>query len=89
MVRPRTVNLRDPKNILCCRLAMLGFSQHVIQKRTGLTPSRVAYRLRKTDIRIRDYREARTPIADVVIAKTEEATLREIEHRLRPLLRGR
>ena len=82
----RRINYNATENFLCCRLALLGFSTKLIMRKCSLSKSQVLYRLNKTGIRRWDYRNGESEIAAFVIQKTKDATKRELEQRLRPLL---
>lgn len=82
----RRINYRGSDTFLCCRLALLGFSTKLIMRKCSLTKSQVVYRLKKVQIHLRDYRNGESEIATVVIERTQQATKRDLEQRLRPLL---
>jgi len=82
----RRINYGAAENFLCCRLALLGFSTGLIMRKCDLTESQVFYRLRKAGIRRWDYRNGDSEIAGIVIEQTKQATRRDLEQRLRPLL---
>lgn len=82
----RRIDYRAAENFLCCRLALLGFSTALIVRKCNLSKSQVCYRLRKAGIRRWDYRNGESEIAGFVIKQTQQATRRDLETRLRPLL---
>ena len=82
----RRINYRAADTFLCCRLALLGFSTKLIMEKCHLSKPQVLYRLRKVRIRLRDYRNGNSEIASIVIQRTEQATKKDLEERLRPLL---
>ena len=59
--------LSDPDDFHACLLATLGFSVKVITQQTGLSGGRVYYRLKKAQIKIKEYRNGVSPIAQLVI----------------------
>ena len=82
----RRINYLAAENFLCCRLALLGFSTKLIMRKCDLSRSQVLYRLKRAGIRRWDYRNGESEIANVVIQRTQQATKRDLETRLRPLL---
>lgn len=80
------VNYRAAETFLCCRLALLGFSTKLIMRKCALTKAQVIYRLHKAGIHLRDYRNGESEIANLVIQRTKDATKKDLEERLRPLL---
>ncbi len=56
-------------NKRCVYLLHWGFSVSCIQKETGLTPSKIMYRAKAKNIRIRDYRNGSGPKAIVLLSK--------------------
>jgi len=81
------INYLQKENFLCCRLGALGFSTRFIEKQTGLSAGQIGYRLRRVGIRRRDYREGVSQIAKWLLDKTKVGVDRNIEERLRPLLK--
>jgi hypothetical protein len=51
-----------------CRLANAGFSSTYIGSKTGYSVGQVSYRLKKANIRLRDYRQGNSDTAEYVLA---------------------
>ena len=51
----------------CVVLGALGFSADNIGQQCGLSRGQVYYRMRKAGLRLRDYRDGRTPVAKAVV----------------------
>lgn len=57
-------------------MAEFGFSAKAILKETGITQSVLSYRLKQFGIRLADYREARSTVANAVITGTKKSIAR-------------
>lgn len=76
------------QDIACIIDARLGFSHDLIAKRTGLSKSTVAYRLKIWGVHVGDYRNGRTALSQRVLAAAEADSKRmlgEIKHHLKDM----
>ncbi len=83
------VDLKELNNRICINLARMGFSDKLIQQRTGFTPCQIHYRLSKAGVTRREYRLGESEIGQMVVNGTEENTRKRLEEmriKLRPLL---
>ena len=83
------INYRSHETFFCLHLGALGFATKLIERRTGLSHSQISYRLHRAGIRLRDYREGTTPIAQIVIDKTEEVVTKRVLAKIRSLLESK
>lgn len=69
MIGARTfTNKTRSEDIACILGARLGFSVDCIAQRNGLTPAQVRYRMKLFGIKLSDYRNGRTPLAERILA---------------------
>lgn len=84
--QPRSVDLFGGDDFECVLLGSLGFSTRLIQNRTGLTPSQVAYRLRRAGVKRADYRNGESTLATSVYRNSRNLAMPSVEAQLRDVL---
>lgn len=67
----------------CAYLGALGFSTRYIEQRTGLTPGKVTYRLKKATIKRVDYRNGESIYARIIINNLRPTLQNELTHYLK------
>ena len=85
-VHARRVNLLHGEDFHCAILASLGFSSHLIQKRTGLTPGQIGYRLRMGSIKRQDYRNGDSQLADRILSQSHRVAVTEVRAHIKNVL---
>ena len=87
MIGARTfTNKTRAEDVACIIYGRLGFSLALIAKRTGLTKAAVSYRLKLLNVKLADYRNGESPLAERIIdaANAESLVLiEEIRKRIR------
>jgi hypothetical protein len=63
------IDWMHPDNKKCMDLIGWGLSLECIQRETGLSPSRIMYRAKAKDMKIRDFRNGIGPKAVVLLSK--------------------
>lgn len=86
-----TLNTNDFRAAL---LGSMGFSADHIQRKTGLTPCQVQYRLRKAGVRLTDYRDGTSSsarqimiIAEDTVGKRLKSDLDKLEDTIKATLK--
>lgn len=83
---PRRVNLLNGSDFKCALLGSLGFSTRLIMTHTDLTPSQIAYRLRKGEIRRSDYRNGDSAIANNMLQRARVVAVPALKEHLRTVI---
>lgn len=83
---PRRVNLLNGSDFKCALLGSLGFSTRLIMAHTDLTPSQIAYRLRKGEIRRSDYRNGDSAIANNMLQRARVVAVPALKEHLRTVI---
>lgn len=83
---PRRVNLLNGSDFKCALLGSLGFSTRLIMTHTDLTPSQIAYRLRKGEIRRSDYRNGDSAIAHNLLQRARVVAVPALKEHLRTVI---
>lgn len=65
--KPIRVTWTNDDELRCAILAGMGFSTKFIMEETGLTQSQIGYRLKKGQIKRRDYRDGQSAVAERVL----------------------
>jgi AcrR family transcriptional regulator len=81
-----TFNRRTSADYTTAVLGSLGFSAAHIAEETGLTTGQVYYRLRKLDLRLRDYRNGASPIARRVVRESKTYVQKRVDAQIRRAL---
>lgn len=92
MIGERTfTNKTRQEDIACIIYGRLGFSLNLIAKRTGLTKHAVSYRLKLLGVKLADYRNGESPLAERILdAATADSRIlideirKRIKHSLPP-----
>lgn len=70
--QPRKVDpVQHASDFTAALLASYGFSSNFISARTGLTKSQVSYRLKRFDLKLRDYRQGESLGAQATIRNSQ------------------
>jgi hypothetical protein len=85
-LHPRRVNLLQGEDFHCAMLASLGFSSHLIHKRTGLSKGQIAYRLRMGAIKRQDYRNGHSMLADRILSQSHRVAVTEVRAHIKNVL---
>lgn len=71
-MKRRLVDFTRNDDFNCAMYGAFGFSTNFIQRKTGLEPGRVVYRLKKANIRRMDFRNGESPFAQLVIRQVRD-----------------
>ncbi len=72
----------------CLLLGALGYSGKLIQRNTKITPGRMNYQLRKWEIRLRDYRDGKTDLSQLVMERAHNLAQKAIEGKIRKMIKN-
>jgi hypothetical protein len=70
--KPIKLNWEDYGQFMAARMATLGFSTRHIAESTDMTVCQVQYRLGKTGIKRKEYRDGESPLAELVWRRMRE-----------------
>lgn len=65
----KRISWSDIDNVDCINLVNYGLHAHTISKATGLSRSQIYYRARQVGVRLRDYRDGRGPVANILVKR--------------------
>lgn len=74
--RARVDLIHDPRDFLVALYGSLGFSTTCIAEATKLSPSQIIYRLKKAKVSRQDYRNGHSPMAKLVMQRTNDSAPR-------------
>jgi hypothetical protein len=67
----------------CALLGAMGFSTRYIASRTGLSPGKIGYRLKKATIKRMDYRNGDSSVAKMVLRNMRPSIMGALDHYLK------
>lgn len=77
--KPRRVDFFIyPDDYECAFLGALGMSTRAIEHKTGLTPGKITYRLKKATIKRMDYRNGTSQFAAIILRQARPTINREL-----------
>lgn len=80
---PQNQIVFNRENIELLLLARFGFSAKLISEKTGFSKGRISYRLKKGDIRLKDYRDGKTKLSKLVINGSERFAINQLREHVR------
>jgi len=79
---PRFVDLLKGDDFRCALLGSLGFSTRLIMRHASLTPSQIAYRIRKGEILRADYRNGDSAVAESMLRRSRAVAIPAVKAHL-------
>lgn len=82
-MRRRVDFARNADDFRCALMGALGYSAHFIEEETGLSTNQIRYRLGKASIKLRDFRDGRSRVANQVLTASSELVAKQIRKQMR------
>lgn len=85
----KRIDFSTVQNLVCVNLGRCGFHAKAIARRVHLSETQVRTRLRKADVRLREYRDIESDVGRLFVARVEEAIQRrlaDVKITMKPLM---
>ncbi len=82
----RSVIQNSPETYQAGTMGLLGIGVRAIQRKTGLRPHQITYRLHRAGVKISDYRNGEGPVVDFILNKARSFAEEQFVEQLREKL---